>query len=148
MSTMDVKEIMEHIKPLTKKQKAEVVKQTIAMMAGKDPVFIALERWSAVYLDLKHCRYGGVRYLPADYRGMKSLLLKIRNTVEAVKNCEATDEEIVSNMEAYMRQVAAMRNRWYFDNRFTPAGLASDFEKLYATIKNRNDNGKNAFDYL
>lgn len=144
--TMDVKEIMEHIRPLTKKQKAEIVKQTIAMMAGKDPVFIALERWSAVYLDLKHCRYGGVRYMPADYRGMKNLLQVMRTRL----GDDATDDQLLEGVEALMRVTAALPNQWYYQNRFTPAGLASDFEKIYslANQKRHDNNGKNAFDYL
>ena len=142
---MDVKEIMEHIRPLTKKQKAEIVKQTIAMMAGKDPVFIALERWSAVYLDLKHCRYGGVRYMPADYRGMKSLLQTLRDRL----GDDADDDKLLGNMEALMRATAQLQNQWYYQNRFTPAGLASDFEKIYSLAnQKRHDNGKNAFSYL
>ena len=145
-TTMEVSEILEHIKPLTKKQKAEVVKQTVAMMAGKDPVFIALERWSKVYLDLKHCRYGGVRYMPADYRGMKNLLQVLRTRL----GDDATDDQLLDGLEALMRVTAALPNPWYYQNRFTPAGLASDFEKIYslANQKRHDNNGKNAFDYL
>ncbi len=145
-----IDEIMEKVALLGKAEKNELVNRIIASMSGTDPVYAALRLFGGLHRELKGTTYGGVKFMPADYRGMKLLLQAAGRKIEQCAGREATKDELLHNTEAFIRQVAAMPNRWYFDNRFTPANLAADFEKIYSNIKNNSGHArrKAAFDYL
>lgn len=145
-----IDEIMEKVALLGKAEKTELVNRIIASMSGADPVYAALRLFGSLHKELKGTSYGGVKFMPADYRGMKLLLQAVGGKIEQHAGREATKDELLGNTEAFIRQVAAMPNKWYFDNRFTPANLAADFEKIYSNIVNNSGHArrKAAFDYL
>ena len=136
MDTID--EIMEKVALLSKQEKNELVNRIIASMSGADPVYAALRLFGGLHKELKGTPYGGVKFMPADYRGMKLLLKAVGGKIEQCAGREATKDELLDNLEAFIRQVAVMKNNWYFNNRFTPANLAADFEKIYSNIVNNS----------
>ncbi len=157
---MELKEITEEAMKLSKKEKNALINALLQSMSAKKPeadepkmpVYRALFLFSNLYRELKGTEYGGC-FTPENFRWMNDILDRIfRKTVEAAgtETAVITDEVMMSNFEAYVRAVAAMPNRWYFENRFTPAGLSRDFEKIYSQIKNNSghDRAKRAIDCL
>lgn len=149
--TMDKEEIIEEALTLNKRGKMEVVNRILASLSGaadeKYPVYDALMRFRDVYRELKGIDYGSPKLSPAEFRGMRMLMSKIAGA----RGGGMKDKTgLVDDVEALMRAVAAMPNGWYFQNRFTPANLAADFEKIYSNIKNNSGHArrKAAFDYL
>lgn len=100
-------------------------------------------------------REKGVRYSPngifsnLDYKHMKELLAKldVRMTEAGVELID--DDKRIETLRAFLQAVREMRNSWYFDNRFTPAGLNADFDKIYMALKTQRNHGQqSAFNYL
>lgn len=157
---MNTKELIEEALKLPKKEKNALINALLQSMSGrkpeadepKMPVYRALFRFSNLYRELKGTEYSGC-FTPENFRWTKDILDRIfRKAAEGAgaETAVITDEIVMSNFEAYVRAVAAMPNRWYFENRFTPAGLSRDFEKIYSQIKSNNghERAKRAFDYL
>lgn len=97
----------------------------------------------------------GVRYSPnglfqnLDYRHMRELLVKLdaRMMESGVEMID--DDRRIETLRSFLQAVRDMRNTWYFDNRFTPAGLNTDFDKIYIALKTQNNHGhQSAFSYL
>lgn len=152
---MEITEIINEALRLSKRDKTRLVNAVLESMSGKGdglvyPVWRALEDFKARYIECK-----GTSYTPtkADYRWMKQLLELIRmKTVEgqAEGTMVVTDDLLIGNLNAFLKAVKQLDNKWYFANRFTPEGLAKDFEKIYANIKQNNsyERAKRACDYL
>lgn len=142
-------EIITEALTLTKKDKFEVVNRILASMNDnpeKYPVFDALVRFKHVYRALKNTEYGGVKFSPSDFRGMKMLLEKLKG----ICPLESTDGILIGAVENFMKAVASLPNKWYFENRFTPLNLAQDFDKIYSSLNTNSyvNRTKRAFDYL
>lgn len=156
---MELKEITDEALKLTKKEKNALINALLQSMSGgkpeadgpKMPVYRALFRFSNLYRELKGTEYSDC-FTPENFKWTKDILDRIfRKTVEDMgsETAVVTDEVMMANFEAYVRAVAAMPNRWYFENRFTPAGLSRDFEKIYSQLKSSSyDRAKRACDYL
>lgn len=144
---MGKEEIIAEALLLSKMEKMELINRVLASMKGKDPVFASLVRFREVYHRLKGVSYGnGMKFSKTDFRGMKLLLEKLRDSIAE----ESCSERLLGELEGLMLYVGGMRNRWYFENRFTPLNLAQDYEKIYGTIKIQNygEQVKRASDYL
>lgn len=151
---MDLTEIINEALKLTKKDKTRLINTLLESMSGKAdfryPVFRALEDFRARHMEYKGTGYTGTK---ADFRWMKQLLEHILDkTVEGQSKdtVVVTEDILVSNLNAFLKAVKTLKNTWYFDNRFTPEGLAKDFEKIYANLKQNNsyERAKRACDYL
>lgn len=153
---MEITELINEALKLSKNDKTRLMNAILESMNGKKsdgfvyPVFRALEDFKARYMEYKGTSYTGTK---ADFKWMKQLLEHIHEkTIEAqAEQCLViTPDIIIANLNGFLKAVKQLKNRWYFDNRFTPEGLAKDFEKIYANLK-QNDYGdiaKRACDYL
>lgn len=141
---------------LPQKDKTRLINAVLESMNGKKSdgfvysVFRALEDFKARYMEYKGTDYTGTK---ADFRWMKQLLEQIhQKTIEGQKEDTVviTPDTLISNLNAFLKAVKQLKNTWYFDNRFTPEGLAKDFEKIYGNLKQNNsyERAKRACDYL
>ncbi|MBQ3844748.1 MAG: hypothetical protein II817_07230 [Bacteroidales bacterium] len=153
---MDLTEIINEALKLPQKDKTRLINAVLESMNGKQsdgfvyPVFRALEDFKARYMEYKGTDYTGTK---ADFRWMKQLLEQIhQKTIEGQKEDTVviTPDTLISNLNAFLKAVKQLKNTWYFDNRFTPEGLAKDFEKIYGNLKQNNsyERAKRACDYL
>lgn len=148
-----VKDIIKASLQLSKKDKMLLVNEVLASMSSKSgrtmPVYRALEVFGEAYR-----RFKGTEYCigKADFRWMKILLERIHDKIVGGidDTSPMTDNVIIDNLNAFLTAVRQMQNAWYFDNRFTPEGLAKDFDKIYGNIyrKGSYERTKSAFDYL
>ena len=156
MQKMDLNEIINEALKLPKKDKTRLINAVLESMNGKKsdgfvyPVFRALEDFKARYMEYKGTDYTSTK---ADFRWMKQLLEQIhQKTIEGQKEDTVviTPDTLISNLNAFLKAVKQLNNTWYFDNRFTPEGLAKDFEKIYGNLKQNNsyERAKRACDYL
>lgn len=156
MQKMDLTEIINEALKLPQKDKTRLINAVLESMNGKQsdgfvyPVFRALEDFKARYMEYKGTDYTGTK---ADFRWMKQLLEQIhQKTIEGQKEDTVviTPDTLISNLNAFLKAVKQLKNTWYFDNRFTPEGLAKDFEKIYGNLKQNNsyERAKRACDYL
>lgn len=97
----------------------------------------------------------GISYSPnglyknLDYKHMRELLEKLEERMVESGVVLIDDEKRIETLRSFLHAVREMRNTWYFDNRFTPAGLNTDFEKIYIALKTQRNHGQPAaFDYL
>lgn len=147
---MELNDIIKASLQLSKKDKTRLVNEILASMSSKDgrkmPVYRALEVFGEAYRRFKGTEYSVGK---ADYRWMKELLLCLESKLRE-KSVAVTDAVLTDNLNAFLTAVKNMSNTWYFDNRFTPEGLAKDFHKIYGNISTRNtyERTKSAFDYL
>ena len=147
---MELNDIIKSALQLSKKDKTRLVNEILASMSSKDgrtmPVYGALEVFGEAYR-----RFKGTEYCvgKADYRWMKELLICLESKLTE-KSVTVTDVVLTDNLNAFLTAVKNMANTWYFDNRFTPEGLAKDFHKIYSNIIKGNayERTKTAFDYL
>lgn len=152
---MDLTEIINEALKLTKKDKTRLINTLLESMSGKGdgfkyPVFRALEDFKARHMEYKGTGYTGTK---ADFKWMKQLLEHIHEKTIEGQNQDTlvvTEDILIGNLNAFLKAVKTLKNTWYFDNRFTPEGLAKDFEKIYANIKQNNsyERAKRACDYL
>jgi len=152
---MDLNEIINEALRLPKKDKTRLINALLESMSGKGggfvyPVFRALEDFRARHMEFKGTGYTGTK---ADFKWMRQLLeLIYAKTVEGQSNgtLVVTEDILIGNLNAFLKAVKTLKNTWYFDNRFTPEGLAKDFEKIYSQIKQQNgyERAKRACDYL
>ena len=156
MQKMDLTEIINEALKLPQKDKTRLINAVLESMNGKQsdgfvyPVFRALEDFKARYMEYKGTDYTGTK---ADFRWMKQLLEQIhQKTIVGQKEDTVviTPDTLISNLNAFLKAVKQLKNTWYFDNRFTPEGLAKDFEKIYGNLKQNNsyERAKRACDYL
>lgn len=129
-----------------KKPRSEMTDDPTPMM----PVHEAMCVFNAFVYSAK-----GVRYSPnglfsnIDYRHMKELLLKINERMMEACVPVIDDAGRIEALKAFLQSVKDMSNTWYFDNRFTPAGLNTDFDKIYIALKTQRNHGQqSAFSYL
>lgn len=152
---MELTEIIREALELPKKDKMRLVSVVLESTSNKTtglrlPVFRALEEFKARHMEYKRTGYTGTK---ADFRWMRLLLEHIyEKTVEGRQPDMAAvdDDVIIGNLNAFLKAVKDMPNKWYFSNRFTPEGLAKDFEKIYGNLKQANsyERAKRACDYL
>lgn len=152
---MDLNEIINEALKLTKKDKTRLINTLLESMSGKGdgfkyPVFRALEDFKARHMEYKDTGYTGTK---ADFKWMKQLLERIHEKTIEGQNRDTlvvTEDMLIGNLNAFLKAVKTLKNTWYFDNRFTPEGLAKDFEKVYSQIKQQNgyERAKRACDYL
>lgn len=148
-----VKDIIRASLQLSKKDKVLLVNEVLASMSSKQgrtmPVYRALETFGKAYKLFKGTDY---TISKADFRWMKELLNRLHEKIVSSidDTISVTDDDIIDNLNVFLTAVKQMQNTWYFDNRFTPEGLAKDFDKIYGNIYKRNsyDRTKSAFDYL
>ncbi len=150
---METRDIIKAALQLSKKDKTLLVNEVLASMSSKNgrtmPVYVALEVFGEAYRRFKGTEYSIGK---ADFRWMKELLNRIYDKMVAGIDGTASisDDDIIANLNAFLTAVRKMQNAWYFDNRFTPEGLAKDFDKIYGNIYKRGsyERTKSAFDYL
>lgn len=153
---MEITELINEALKLSKNDKTRLMNAILESMNGKKsdgfvyPVFRALEDFKARYMEYKGTSYTGTK---ADFKWMKQLLEHIHEkTIEAqAEQCLVIPPDIIiANLNGFLKAVKQLKNRWYFDNRFTPEGLAKDFEKIYGNLKQNNsyERAKRACDYL
>lgn len=156
MQKMDLNEIINEALKLTKKDKTRLINAVLESMNGKKsdgfvyPVFRALEDFKARYMEYKGTSY---RETKADFKWMRQLLESIHEKIIDGQHKETMvidENTLISNLNAFLKAVKQLKNTWYFDNRFTPEGLAKDFEKIYGNLKQNNsyERAKRACDYL
>lgn len=150
---MNKSEIITAALALPKKDKTEVINAILASMSEKKaerkmPTGAAMEVFKRSYIKHKGTSFGVMT--PAHFAALRQLLLKIEAKILETGKTMVTDSELVDNFQAYLHQVVAMPNRWYFENRFTPDALNRDFEKIYGNIKQNssNDRYQRSCDYL
>lgn len=114
------------------------------------PVYEGLHVFSEIYLQKKGVAYTIGKYSGADYKSMRDLLVKISDRLSEGGTATVTDALRIGNLKMFLEAVSVMKNRWYFENRFTPYGLNHDFENIYTNLKNKNDHARQqtAFSYL
>lgn len=150
---MEVKDIIKAALQLSKKDKTLLVNEVLVSMSSKCgrtmPVYRGLEVFGETYRRFKGTDYSIGK---ADFRWMKELLVCIHDKLAAGVEDISTvgDDDIILNLNAFLTAVKQMQNAWYYNNRFTPEGLAKDFHKIYSNISTRNtyERTKTAFDYL
>lgn len=136
-----VKDIIKASLQLSKKDKMLLVNEVLASMSSKQgrtmPVYRALETFGKAYKLFKGTDY---TISKADFRWMKELLNRLHEKiVSGIDDAiSVTDDDIIDNLNVFLTAVKQMQNTWYFDNRFTPEGLAKDFDKIYGNIHKRN----------
>lgn len=114
------------------------------------PVHEAMCVFNAFVYSAKNVRYSpNGLFSNVDYRHMKELLLKINERMVEACVPVIDDAGRIEALKAFLQSVKEMNNTWYYDNRFTPAGLNTDFDKIYIALKTQRNHGKQAaFDYL
>ena len=154
---MELTEIINEALKMPKKDKAGLINAVLESMSDKAgsagmvfPVFRALNDFCARHMEFKGTGY---KTSKADFRWMRLLLEHIYGkTIEGRQPGTAVvdDDVIIGNLNAFLKAVKDMPNKWYFSNRFTPEGLAKDFEKIYGNLKQANsyERAKRACDYL
>ena len=153
---MELTELINEALKLSKNDKTRLMNAILESMNGKKndgfvyPVFRALEDFKARYLEYKGTSYTGTK---ADFKWMKQLLESIHEKVlegQREETMVIDENSIISFLNAFLKAVKELKNTWYFDNRFTPEGLAKDFEKIYGNLKQNNsyERAKRACDYL
>lgn len=157
---MTIQELTEEALKLPKKEKNALINALLqSLSVGKSkadepamPVYQALWKFGEMYKELKGTNLSGCT-LPKNFAYMKKLLLAIYQK-EIEKSGDGmtviADSVLLTDLEAFMRAVSTMQNKWYFNNRFTVQHLAEDFEIIYSQIKNGNsyDRAKRAYNYL
>jgi len=156
---MELKEITDEALKLPKKEKTALINALLESMSAKGtddgspkmPVFQALDTFGKVYRELKGTDLTDLMS-KRNFGTMKKLLTAILQKIVEGSSGDivVSSQTLVLNLESLMRAVAAMPNRWYFENRFTPDGMATDFDKIYSQIKNNSghERAKRACDYL
>lgn len=156
MQKMDLTEIINEALKLPQKDKTRLINAVLESMNGKKsdgfvyPVFRALEDFKARYMEYKGTSY---RETKADFKWMRQLLESIHEKIIEGQHEETMvidENTLISNLNAFLKAVKQLKNTWYFDNRFTPEGLAKDFEKIYGNLKQNNsyERAKRACNYL
>lgn len=158
--TMNIDEIYNTAVLLGKTDKIRLVNRLLASLNnGKKemteteptmPVYEGLHVFSEIYLQKKGVAYTIGKYSGADYKSMRDLLVKISDRLSEGGTATVTDALRIGNLKMFLEAVSVMKNRWYFENRFTPYGLNHDFENIYTNLKNKNDHARQqtAFSYL
>ena len=125
------------------------------------PVYEGLTVFAEIYREKKGVAYTMGKFTQADFKNMKELILKISDRLSeggpsTLRQAQGsgtvlvTDTLRIDNLKAFLLAVCAMKNQWYYENRFNPYGLNNDFEKIYSTLVNNSDHArrKRAFDCL
>lgn len=114
------------------------------------PVHQAMCVFDAYVLKAKGVRYSpNGLYKNLDYKHMRELLVKLEERMVESGVVMIDDDKRIETLRAFLHAVREMRNTWYFDYRFTPAGLNTDFEKIYIALKTQRNHGQqSAFSYL
>ena len=151
--------IMDTVSRMGKTDKIKLVNLILASIknAQNEPTGAPMPVYEGLYVfDEIYQQKKGVSYAPsgkfsaADFKHMKELLLKISDRLTEGGKELVTDALRIGNLKMFLEAVCAMKNQWYFENRFTPYGLNHDFENIYTNLKNNSDHArrKAAFDYL
>ena len=159
---MTADEIYKEAALLGKSEKIKLVNRILASIkdAGREtsasgsevpmPVYEGLNVFADIYREKKGVAYTMGKFTQADFKNMKELLLKISDRLSEGGTVVVTDALRIGNLKAFLQAVCAMKNQWYYENRFNPYGLNNDFEKIYSTLVNNSDHArrKAAFNYL
>ena len=159
---MTADEIYKEAALLGKSEKIKLVNRILASIkdTGREtskngsevpmPVFEGLNVFADIYREKKGVAYTMGKFTNADFKNMKELLLKITDRLSEGGTAVVTDALRIGNLKGFLLAVCAMKNQWYYENRFNPYGLNNDFEKIYSTLVNNSDHArrKQAFDYL
>lgn len=150
---MTTQEIITAALVLTKKDRTAIINALLASMSDKTtdrkmPTAAAMKVFEDVYAKYKGCAFGIMT--PLQFSALRQLLLKIESRMQESGIDLITDTVLVQNFEAFLRKVALMQNRWYFENRFTPEALNRDFDKIYANLRQQNPDSiaNSAYDCL
>ena len=97
----------------------------------------------------------GVRYSPnglykkIDYKHMRELLVKLEERMVESGVCMIDNDKRIETLKAFLQAVRDMSNTWYYKIRFTPCGLATDFDKIFIELQTQRNHGQqSAFNYL
>jgi hypothetical protein len=147
---MTTQEIITAAMELSKKDKSAVINALLASMGEKKsdrkmPTAAAMRAFENVYAQYKHCQFGV--FSSVHFAALRQLLLKIEAKMQESGMDVISDAVLVQNFEVFLKNVALMQNRWYFENRFTPDALNRDFEKIMGNLKS-NYNARNAYNCL
>ena len=160
---MTVTEIYKETLELGKRDKIDLVNRILASIKDTDkptpeqddnvpamPVYEGLTVFAEIYRAKKGVTYTTGKFSGADYKNMKELLWKREERIVEGGAVIVNDALRIGNLKMFLQAVCAMKNQWYFENRFNPYGLNNDFEKIYSNLANNSDHArrKQAFDYL
>ena len=151
--------IMDTVSRMSKTDKIKLVNLILASMTEAKnepkgvpmPVYEGLYVFAEIYQQKKGVSYASSgKFSTADFKNMRELLVKIGDRLSEGGTELVTDALRIGSLKIFLQAVCAMKNQWYFENRFNPYGLNHDFENIYTNLKNNSDNArrKAAFDYL
>lgn len=151
--------IMDTVAQMSKTDKIKLVNLILASItdAKNEPTGVPMPVYEGLYVFAEiYQQKKGVSYAPsgkfqaADFKNMRELLVKIGDRLSEGGNELVTDALRIGSLKMFLQAVCAMKNQWYFENRFNPYGLNHDFENIYTNLKNNSDHArrKAAFDCL
>ncbi len=151
--------IMDTVAQMSKTDKIKLVNLILASItdAKNEPTGVPMPVYEGLYVFAEiYQQKKGVSYAPsgkfqaADFKNMRELLVKIGDRLSEGGTEVVTDALRIGSLKMFLQAVCAMKNQWYFENRFNPYGLNHDFENIYTNLKNNSDHArrKAAFDCL
>ena len=151
--------IMDTVAQMSKTDKIKLVNLILASMtdAKNEPKGVPMPVYEGLYVFAEiYQQKKGVSYAPsgkfssADFKNMRELLVKIGDRLSEGGTELVTDALRIGSLKMFLQAVCAMKNQWYFENRFNPYGLNHDFENIYTNLKNNSDHARRqaAFDCL
>ena len=151
--------IMDTVAQMSKTDKIKLVNLILASItdAKNEPTGVPMPVYEGLYVFAEiYQQKKGVSYAPsgkfqaADFKNMRELLVKIGDRLSEGGTELVTDALRIGSLKMFLQAVCAMKNQWYFENRFNPYGLNHDFENIYTNLKNNSDHArrKAAFDCL
>ena len=151
--------IMDTVAQMSKTDKIKLVNLILASItdAKNEPTGVPMPVYEGLYVFAEiYQQKKGVSYAPsgkfqaADFKNMRELLVKIGDRLSEGGTELVTDAMRIGSLKMFLQAVCAMKNQWYFENRFNPYGLNHDFENIYTNLKNNSDHArrKAAFDCL
>lgn len=160
---MSVEEIYREAYLLGKTERMKLVNMILSSIAEKKPrtemtedstpafpVHQAMRVFDSFVYNSKGVRYSpNGLYKNIDYKYMRELLMKLEERMVESGVEVIDDDKRIETLRSFLQAVKDMRNTWYYDNRFTPAGLNADFNKIYIALKTQHNHGQqSAFSYL
>jgi len=160
--TMSIEEIYKEARHLAKTDRLKLVNMILSGLSEKKakpdteekdpvmPVHEALWTFNNFVYAAKGVRYSanGI-FQSRDYKHMHELLLKLEARMIEAGVAIIDDNKRIETLKAFMQAVKDMGNDWYYKVRFTPYGLATDFEKIFIELQTQRNHGQqSAFSYL
>ena len=159
---MSIEEIYKETRQLAKTDRLKLVNMILSGLNEKKakptteendpvmPVHEALWTFNNFIYSAKGVRYSvnGI-FQNRDYKHMHELLLKLEARMVEAGVTIIDDNKRIETLKAFLQAVRDMSNTWYYKIRFTPYGLATDFDKIFIELQTQRNHGQqSAFSYL